>query len=120
MKFKKTIAIDFDGVLNQYKGYDPKNLYEMRSGAREFLEELNKNYEIKIYSSREPHSIRIWLKHNQLEHLIKDISKDKPPAIAYIDDRAIRFNGDYTEILEKVEEKTYWEKELQKRKEEQQ
>ncbi len=34
----------------------------------------------------------------------------KPKAVAYIDDRAIKYNGNYGEVLEKLEQvKTWWE-----------
>ena len=34
---KKDICIDFDGVLNIYKGYDENNLGQKREGCEEFL-----------------------------------------------------------------------------------
>lgn len=109
MKFKKTIAIDFDGVLNNYKGYDPDNLETPRKGVKQFLETLNKKYTIIIHSTRPSDKIEHWLHQNKLDTYIQRVTQNKPPAIAYIDDRAIRFNGDYQECLQNLTEKTYWE-----------
>ena len=41
--FKKKILIDLDGVLNQYNGnYDENFIQQIKDGAIEFLQELNK------------------------------------------------------------------------------
>lgn len=111
MKFKKTIAVDFDGVLNDYKGYDEKNLESPRKGCKEFLEELSKNYTIIIFTSRNHTLVEIWLKEYHLDKYIKNVTNMKPPAVAYIDDRAINFNGDYSKVLDKLKDfKAHWEK----------
>lgn len=110
MKFKKNLAIDFDGVLNNYHGYDPHDLGTIRKGAREFIQTLYKDYTLIIYSTRESSHITKWLEKYHLKKYFKEVTNKKPPAVAYIDDRAIRFNGDYDEILENFNEKAYWEK----------
>lgn len=111
MEFKKTIAVDFDGVLNNYKGYDPKNLGTPRKEAKKFLEVLNKEYTIIIFTSRNHTLVRHWLKEYHLDKYIKNVTNSKPPAVAYIDDRAIRFDGNYDEVLDQAMNfKTYWEK----------
>ena len=52
-KFKKTILIDLDGVLNTYTGnYDKDYIPPIKDGAFDFLKELSKDYEIKIFSTR--------------------------------------------------------------------
>ena len=109
MDFKKTVAVDFDGVLNNYHGYDPDDLGTIRDGAREFIECLYLKYSIIIYSTRDSTNIRHWLKKYHLDKYITKVSNKKPPAVAYIDDRAIRFNGDYTKCLHDFTEKAYWQ-----------
>lgn len=110
MKFKKTVAVDFDGVLNNYEGYDPKDLKTPREGAKEFLETLYEKYTIIIYSTRDSTNIRHWLRKYHLDKYIREVTNKKPPAIAYIDDRAIRFNGNYESLLDNFTEKAYWQK----------
>lgn len=40
---KKTICVDFDGVLNEYDGYEEGDLGEPLTGSKEFIKELRKN-----------------------------------------------------------------------------
>ena len=53
-KFKKTLMIDLDGVLNQYTGnYDKNYIPPIKEGAKEFLTSLQDEYEIKVFTTRE-------------------------------------------------------------------
>ena len=106
---KPNICLDFDGVLNIYKGYQGKNVGELRPGAREFLAQLNKEYNVIIFSVRPFHEIVRWLKKYDLVEYVWNVTSQKQPAHAYIDDRALRFNGDYNETLTELETfKPYW------------
>lgn len=109
MEFKKTVAVDFDGVLNNYHGYNPNDLGTIREGAKEFLEELHQEYTVIIYSTRNSTDIIHWLEKYHLNRYIKEVTNKKPPAVAYIDDRGIRFEGDYKQCLSDFTEKAYWQ-----------
>ncbi len=107
---KPTICIDFDGVLNNYHGYDGDNLGTPRDGAKEFLQELNKKYTVIILSARRYSHIIRWLNEYDLWQYVADVTSFKPPATCYVDDRGIQFNGDYKETLKQIKKfKTYWE-----------
>lgn len=109
---KPTICVDFDGVLNNYKGYDGDNLGTPRPGCKEFLQELNKNYKVIVLSARRYSHIIQWLNDHGLWEYVEDVTSFKPVALAYIDDRGIRFNGDYNEIIEQLKDfKPYWKEE---------
>lgn len=51
--FKRTILIDLDGVLNEYNGkFDENFIPLIKEGAKEFLESLSKNFEFKLFTTR--------------------------------------------------------------------
>jgi adenylylsulfate kinase len=94
---KKTLAIDFDGVIHRYskgfKGVD--NIYDIpMEGTYEALTELkNRGYILKILSSRPKEFILKWLKENDLDGFITEVSNHKFPASLYIDDRGFNFKN---------------------------
>ena len=47
-----------------------------------------------------------YLKENDIQ--VDRVMAEKPPAIGYIDDRAIRFTGDTTELLKTIKEFEPW------------
>ena len=108
---KQSIAIDFDGVLNTYTGFDGDNLGKPRQGAKEFLETLSKEYNIIIFSARSYTKIIPWLNKYKLVRFVHNVTSQKPKkVVAFIDDRGIRFNGNYQETLEQLKNfKPYWE-----------
>ena len=111
-EYKPNIVLDFDGVLNQYQGWKGENqLYTPRQGTRQFLEQLNKDYNIIILSARSPTKIQTWLENHNLDQYITEVTNIKPPAVIYIDDRGLKFEGNYQETLEQIRTfQTHWEK----------
>lgn len=110
----KTICLDFNGVLDTYTGWKPGGTgidYPPRDGVMEFLQALHqRGYDIIIHSTISSYSIREWLHKYGMEDLVDRVTNIKPPAIAYVDDRAIRFDGDYGKVLEQLEGfRPYWQ-----------
>ena len=107
---KPTICIDFDGVLNNYKGYGGDNLGTPRDGAREFLEQLSRKYIIIIHSARRYSLIIKWLNDYDLWQYVDTVTSIKPrQAVCFVDDRAIQFTGDYDSTLKEIKMfKPYW------------
>ena len=109
-KNKPTLCLDFDGIFNNYKGYDGDNLGTPRQGIKEFLETLSQEYSITIFSVRPYVKIIPWLEEYDLLTYVDNVTSYKPVALAYIDDRAIQFNGDYNKALAELKQfKPYWE-----------
>lgn len=96
---KKTISLDFDGVIHSYEagwtGYAPEG--EPIPGSVEFVKKLIANdYEVIISSCRAytqigREGIRDWLNKHGFPRL--DVTCEKPHAVVYLDDRAVRFEG---------------------------
>jgi 5'(3')-deoxyribonucleotidase len=104
---KKTIAIDFDGVLHDaYQGWGDGTCYgNPLPGSIEAIKELAKKYNIIIFTAKvKPDRplvngktgmllVREWFdKYNILEYII-DITSEKPRAELYIDDNGYRFEN---------------------------
>lgn len=108
-KDKPTVCLDFDGVFNTYNGYDGDNLGKPRQGIKEFLEQLSKEYSITIFSVRRYSKIITWLEDYNLLDYVDNVTSYKLPAVAYVDDRGIRFDGDYNKALAQIKDfKPYW------------
>ena len=107
---KKTIMIDLDGVLDNYNGkYDENKIPDIKSGAKEFIEKLSSDYELILFTTRNSKLATIWLQDNKIDKYFKDVTNVKTPAYIYIDDRAIKFEGNYEKTLEEIENyKVYW------------
>lgn len=94
---KRTIAIDFDGVIHRYskgwKGMD--NAYDPPSdGAIEAIKRLkSQGYHLVVFSSRQTDVIKKWLEKYELSEYFDDVTNTKVPAKVYIDDRGYRFTS---------------------------
>ena len=106
---KKTVAVDFDGVLNTYDGWQGEDeLFEPAPGVREFLDKLCEKYKVVIYSTRSFGKIAEWLaKHELLGH-IDDVAHGKPRAHVYLDDRTVRFEGSFEKALFDIDHFEVW------------
>ena len=108
---KKKLLIDLDGVLNEY-GKEPYNEFfipKIKSGAREFLEQLNEIGELYLFTSRNLMLSAKWLIKNDLDKYFKDITNVKLPSFIYVDDRCVCFKGDYKETLKDIKNfQVYW------------
>ncbi len=95
-----TLAIDFDGVLHEYKSFHDPLGKPMPGAVDAWYRLYSHGYNLVVFTCREDLSaIREWMhKHFDFEKNIghfyePEITNIKPIAIAYIDDRAIRFTN---------------------------
>jgi len=108
---KKTILVDLDGVLNTYSGnFDKDSIPPIREGAFEFLQNLSKDYQIKLFTTRNKLLASKWIIDNKLSNYIDDITNTKELCYLYIDDRCINFNGNYKDLTNQIEQFKVWYK----------
>lgn len=95
---KQTLAIDFDGVIHKYsKGWQGGVIYDDPiDGAIESIFQLMERYEVVIFTSRDDlNAVSMWLESKfnfeSRGRQAPKITNQKPIAVAYIDDRGIRF-----------------------------
>lgn len=49
-----------------------------------------------------------WLKRYRMDDLVDQVTNEKVTAVAYIDDRAVRFQGDWDQVLARLGEQPWW------------
>jgi len=101
----KNIAVDFDGVIHKNsKGYYDGTIYdEPIDGARESLKRLSEKYDVVVFTAKaKPDRGLIngktgtqlvweWLKGHDMDKFVTKVTAEKPRAVKYIDDKAVKF-----------------------------
>ena len=115
MTTKTPIVIDFDGTICEHKFPD---IGEPMPGVKEALETLKKaGYRVIIHSCRtasywknilpgnQPKLVEGFMKYHKLPY---DTiwTPDKPIGVAYIDDKAIRFDNNWSDIAGNIQKYT--------------
>ena len=125
----RTVAVDFDGVIHAYsKGWQDGEIYdEPEEGAFDALDLLLTRFFVVIHTSRSPRQVAGWLMEHgftvTVDSVISEtsslhmdgttglfwstpgvllVTRRKYAALAYIDDRAIRFH-DWEQALADLE-----------------
>lgn len=103
--------MDLDGVLNTYNSdYTEDFIPPARKGAKEFIEKLSKQYEIKLFTTRNKFLVSLWLLENELDDFISGITNVKEICWLFVDDRCIKFEGKYEKLFEDIENFKVWYK----------
>lgn len=111
---KKTVVFDFDGVIHSYsRGWRGVDVIPDPPvpGIREAIAEIRKDYRVVVVSTRcamEKGRLAIeeWLFLHDI--VVDDVTREKPPAVCYIDDRAICFDGRADLLAAKIEAFQPW------------
>ena len=96
---KKRIMVDFDRVIHKYsKGWNGGTIYdEPVEGALEALQILRRSFDVVIFTARSERGtirneeIEAWLANHNVTDI--EVTNTKLPAMAYIDDRGLRFTN---------------------------
>lgn len=95
---KKTILLDFDGVLASYTGWKGEGvLGEPIPKAREACWILNKYFKLVCFTTRRADDVKPWLKLHGFP--IDHVTNLKVPAFLQVDDRSLLFQGEWTDDL---------------------
>ena len=106
---KKTILLDLDGVINEYtEGFRQDYISPVKNGAENFLINLSQKFKIKLFTTREHSMVKTWLISNGLDKYFSGITNIKELCWLIIDDRCIRFNGDYDELFSDIVNFQVW------------
>lgn len=111
----KNLAIDFDGVIHKNsKGFHDGTVYdEPIEGAIESVIELSKKYTIIVFTAKaKPDRPLVngktgtelvweWLEKYNISQYVKEVTSEKPRAVAYIDDKNIEFTN-WVDVMERV------------------
>jgi hypothetical protein len=109
----RNLAIDFDGVVHNFnKGwYDGTCYGDPLDGALNAIKELSKTYNIIIFTAKvRPDRPLVngktgyelvdeWLEKYNVRQYVDEITYEKPRAEYYIDDKAIKFDNNWKQIL---------------------
>jgi hypothetical protein len=101
----RTVCLDFDGVLHPYRsGWKGETVIPDPPihGTREAVVRLKQQYRVVVHSSRcrTPEgraAVEAWLRQHDIP--IDEVCEHKPPALVYVDDRALPFRGDWDQVL---------------------
>ena len=116
---KQTVVFDFDGVIHSYtSGWQGEGVADDPPvpGIREALKEIHEaGYEVVVVSTRCAtregiDTVMHYLGKHDLGKYVDMVCKEKPPAIVYIDDRAICFDGHPETLLSKIQNFKPWNK----------
>ena len=98
---RRTIAVDFDGVLHQYRKKLSREEQHLVldppvPGALEWVNETLEHFDVVVYTARHIgpgglEAVKQWLMDWGFPDL--PVYGQKPPAILYIDDRGYQFDG---------------------------
>jgi len=110
------LGIDFDGVMHKNsKGFFDGTIYgDPIEGTKQALKSLSEKYTLICYTAKAKPDRGLvngktgtelvweWLKKHKFDKYISKVTSEKPRAVAYIDDKAIRFNN-WDKCLENLE-----------------
>lgn len=113
---RKNIVFDFDGVIHKYsKGWQDGSIYdEPVPGIKEVINELHKDYDIYVITTRardlgQQTAVENYLKDHGIEY--DCVTSIKVPADVYIDDRAICFDPEnVSSLVKQVKSFMPWQK----------
>lgn len=101
---KPILCLDFDGVIHSYeRGWQGGEIYgTVTPGFWEWANKAQELFKLVVYSSRSKDGagkMRDWLVDQGWPDVIElEFANEKPPAYLTVDDRCVRFDGDWSKL----------------------
>lgn len=114
-EYKPTVVFDFDGVIHSYKsGWKGAGVIPdpVVPGIVEAIDHLRAHgYRVVVVSTRCATSegmdaVKDYLTENRIA--VDDVLAEKPPAICYVDDRAVCFRGNAGKLVDQIKTFRSW------------
>lgn len=114
-EYKPTVVFDFDGVIHSYKsGWKGAGVIPdpVVPGIAEAIDHLRKHgYMVVVVSTRcasdeGMEAVKRYLNENRI--VVDGVLAEKPPAVCYVDDRAICFRGNAGKLVDQVKRFKSW------------
>lgn len=104
------VCLDFDGVLHGYSsGWKGATVIPDPpvDGAKDAVNSLRERYRVVVNSARcktdaGRKAVEKYLKDHGIK--VDEVTEHKPPAIAYVDDLGVPFQGDWSAVIARVDE----------------
>jgi hypothetical protein len=106
------VCVDMNGVLDMYTGWKDADHWDRpRAGAIDFLRQLRGNgFRVVVFTTRYADDVWRWLHTHGFAAYVDAVTDRKPPAHVFVDDRAVRFTGNFAETLRQITDFTaHWE-----------
>lgn len=113
--YTPTVVFDFDGVIHSYRsGWKGPSVIPdpVVPGIADAIKELRERYLVVVVSTRcaDPEgkkAVENYLTTNQI--VVDGVLAEKPPALCYVDDRAICFRGNAQKLVSQIESFKTWQ-----------
>ena len=117
--------MDFDGVVHKNsKGFFDGTVYDDPvDGIENLLIDLSKKYSLILFSAKARKDRMLiegktgieliweWLEKYDMKQFVKEVTAEKPRAVFYIDDKAVRFEGNWDNTFSDLKRYGYIENE---------
>ena len=104
---KRTLLIDVDGTLAEFVEFTEGQIGPPLKNAKKMMGYLSKYFRIVIFTVRPKEVTEAWLKKWDIPY---DDYIQKPMSFLILDDRALRFNGDWEQTKEEIFNFKPWSK----------
>lgn len=106
MTYKPILALDFDGVIHRYsQGWQDGTIYDIPTeGFADWARRATEHFTLVVVSSRlrlaenGAADIRDWMESHGIDPGLFEFAIFRPPAFMSIDDRAVQFQGDWSQL----------------------